>query len=121
MPSKANLAIYQGDDYAALVTVTDMAGQAVDLTGYSAQAQIRSGPADTNPVVMADITTAITANLITLTMPGSVTLPLAGRFVWDLQLVAPSGVTTTILAGAAIVTAEITRPAGARGAAASAA
>ena len=34
MPSKANLAIYQGDDYAAAVTVLNGSDAPPDLTGY---------------------------------------------------------------------------------------
>lgn len=109
LPSKANLDIYQGDDYTAVVTVTNGNGQAPDLTGYAAQAHIRAGPADSNPEVLVDIAASIAGNIITLSIPAATTGPLAGRFQWDLELVAPAGTVTTILAGAAIVTAEVTR------------
>jgi hypothetical protein len=113
MADRATLWIYQGDDYSAVVTVFDSSGQPADLTDYLAQAQIRFGPADTNPVVLAEIDTVIASPLIYLSIPNSLTGTLAGRYQWDLQLTAPDGAITTILAGAAIVTQEITREAAA--------
>ena len=109
VPSKANLAIYQGDDYSAVVTVANGNGLPPDLTGYTAKAQIRSGPADTNPDVIAELGVAIDVDTITLTMPATDTATLNGRYQWDLELTSPLGLKTTILAGAAIATGEVTR------------
>jgi hypothetical protein len=110
MPDRANLVIYQGDDYSAVVTVLNGTGPA-DLTGYTAQAQIRPGPADRFRQIIAELGTSIdTANsLIYLSLPSATTTPLAGAFYWDLQLTAPGGTVTTILAGVATITPEITR------------
>jgi hypothetical protein len=110
MPSTANLAIYQGDDFAAVVTVTNGTPTPPDLTGCLPQAQIRLGPADSNPTVVVEIAAALNPpNLINLTIPHSVTKMLEGQYAWDLQLTDPTGLIATILAGTVIVTAEITR------------
>jgi hypothetical protein len=111
VPSSADLAIYQGDDYAATVTVTDGSNTPPDLTGYTAQAQIRHGPADANPDIVVDITTSITPpNQIQLSIPHSTTTTLLGpRYLWDLALTAPDGTVETILAGWAVITLEVTR------------
>jgi hypothetical protein len=110
VPSNANLAIYQGDDYSAVVTVSE-SGSPVppDLTGFTAQSQIRIGPADANPQVVVEIGTSVAANLVTLTIPAPLTALMSGLYVWDLQLTAPDGTITTILAGGVTVTAQVTK------------
>jgi hypothetical protein len=110
MADTANLAIYQGDDYAAVVTVLDSSGNPFDLAGYTAQAQIRRGPADQNPTVMVEIVTLIVPpNEVNLSIPNATTSKLSGKYFWDMQLTATDGTVTTLLAGAALVTPEITR------------
>ena len=70
MPDLADLLIYQGDDYSAVVTVTDGTNTPPDLSGYTAQAQIRQGPADANPDIVVDITVSLTPpNQIQLSIP----------------------------------------------------
>lgn len=106
MPTKADLAIYQGDDYAAVVTVDGL----TDLAGFTAQAQIRVGPADTNPQIVVEIDTALALpNTINLVIPNEVTLRLSGTYMWDLQVTDPGGVISTLLAGIVTVTPEVTR------------
>jgi hypothetical protein len=110
MPSTANLAIYQGDDYAAIVTVNDGSGTSPDLTGYTPQAQIRLGPADTNSIVVVEIAATLNLpNTINLSIPRSITTQLSGGYSWDLQLIKPDATIETILAGKVQVTLEVTR------------
>jgi hypothetical protein len=110
VPSKANLAIYQGDDYAAVVTVSNGGADPPDLTGYIAQAQIRDSPADAETLVAVEIGVAIAPpNFINLLIRSDVTVNLSGRYVWDLQLTDPLGFITTILAGDVFITPEVTR------------
>lgn len=108
--AKADLNIYQGDDYAAVVSVLNEDMSAADLDGYAAQAQIRADVADKAPVVVIDMVTAIESpNIVKLSVPHGQTASLEGRYSWDLQLVGPSGDITTVLAGKVIVTQEVTR------------
>ena len=108
--SKADLAIYQGSSYAATVTVAYTDGSPVDLTGYTAKAQLRNGAADCNPEVVYEIGTSITLpDKVTLSIPHATTSTLKGRYAWDLDLTSPEDAITTILAGNANVTAEVTR------------
>lgn len=111
MPSSGTLTIYQGDDYAAVVTVLYVDGLPADLTGYTAQSQIRNGPADQDPVVLAEVVaTVVPPNMVTLVIPSAVTRNLSGgSYAWDLQLTSPGGAITTIMAGAATSTSEVTR------------
>jgi len=115
MVGRADLAIYQGDDWAGIVTVYD-GGAAAVLTGYLPQAQIRLGPADTNPKVLVEIAAALDTTItgqINLSIPSTTTTYMSGSYAWDLQLTTPTGVIMTLLAGQVVVTQEITREAAA--------
>lgn len=104
------LTVYQGDDYAGVVTVyVGGTGTPADITGYTAKAQIRRAVADAEPEVAVEITTVVSSPQINLSIPHEQTALLNGRYVWDLQLTSPSGGVTTIIRGKAIVTAEVTR------------
>ena len=110
MPSSANIAIYQGDDYAAVVTVTDGSDTPPALTGYTAQAQIRVQPADGDCRVVVEMATSFTLpNLINLSIPRDQTVQMSGQYVWSLQLTDPSGAVQTILVGTVLVTRSVTR------------
>lgn len=110
--NNCDLAIYQGDDYAALVTVNNCAdGTPADLTGYTAQGQIRSGPADFAPLVVAEmLATVVLPNNISLYLASAQTLAMQSLFYcWDLQLITPNGMIITIMRGDVNVTTEVTR------------
>jgi|SRR6516225_6809995 hypothetical protein len=112
MPIKSqDLSIYQGDDYAAMINVyqSDNVTPA-NLTGFTAQAQIRPGPADQAPVA-AEFTTAIVLpNQISISLTHTQTTSLtAFGYEWDLQITSSAGAITTLLAGAVAVTQEVTR------------
>lgn len=115
----ADIDVYQGDDWAGDVTVLDcFDGKPADLTGYRAAAQIRRGPADqTGEHVMAEMTCAVVPvpdgeipHHISLSLSHRETRHLRqSRYRWDLQIVAPTGEITTLLAGDVRVTPEVTR------------
>jgi len=111
--AKANLAIYQGDDFYQAVAFTQD-GAVFDVTGWTFAAQVRAGPADTATAVLATLACTIydgPGGLIEMRIPHAQTASLtAGKAVWDLQGTDPGGLITTFLAGDVTVTAEITRP-----------
>jgi hypothetical protein len=109
MPSSADLSIYQGDDWTAIVTVLNEDGTPADISTFTAKAQIRRSIADSDPVVVVEITTVVASPLVNLSIPHTVTATLSGSYVWDLQLTGPSGGITTILKGRAKVEPEVTR------------
>jgi len=113
MVAKADLVIYQGDDYAASVFVSSpdpcLPPDQV-LAGYTAQAQIRKSTADASPVTV-EIATTVSSPFISLFIPHDQTEVLSGSFKWDLQVISPDGIVTTLLAGNAKVQSEITREA----------
>lgn len=95
-------------------------GRPVDLTGWSAKAQIRRGVADENPEIIYEILTAIPPAQ-NGTPPSSVTISvpavestricaMEGPFVWDLQLISPDGITDTVIKKSPVTTEqEVTR------------
>lgn len=110
MPSRADLQIYQGDDYAATVTVSNGLPPDQVLVGYTAQAQIRADVADESSDVLVDIGAAVLSPSIVLSIPRDQTASLCGgEYVWDLQITAVDGTVTTILVGVVRVTPEVTR------------
>jgi hypothetical protein len=115
MASNANLHLYQGDDYSAQVTVTSSdpsVPPAQILAGYTAQAQIRQDYADWSSTVIVEIGATVESPNITLSIPHVQTQGLAGNGMrWDLQVTAPDGAITTLIAGMVIVQSEVTREA----------
>jgi hypothetical protein len=110
MPSTTHLRIYRGDDYAADIAVTAPDGTPSDLTGYTAQSQIRTGTGDTSPNGVAEFTTAIVDNVVTIVLDHDVTKDLKrSQYYWDLQITDAAGWITTLMAGQVYVTGEITK------------
>src|SRR4051794_2333243 len=58
---KANLEIYQGDDYAAFVDVHNADGSEANITGATAKAQIRTKAADSAVLIAAEFTCVVQA------------------------------------------------------------
>lgn len=109
MPARQDIEVYQGDDWAATVTVRNEDGTDADITGYTARAQVRRAVADVDPVIVVEMSAVVQSPEIQLSIPHDVTALLSGRYVWDLQIVSAAGAVTTLLAGKVITTAEVTR------------
>jgi|TARA_B110000305_G_scaffold176213_1_gene195022 hypothetical protein len=106
----ANLYIDQGTDYTITVDVTDSAGDILDLTGYTATAQIRK--TYTSSSLSATFTTSISAaaGQVTISLTDTQTSALeAGRYVYDLNIESSGGVKTRVIEGQAVVTPGVTR------------
>lgn len=106
----ANLYIDQGTDYTITVDVTDSAGDILDLTGYTATAQIRK--TYTSSSLSATFFTSISAaaGQVTISLTDTQTSALeAGRYVYDLNIESAGGVKTRVIEGQAVVTPGVTR------------
>jgi hypothetical protein len=111
MVYKAGLiCLYQGDDWAGLVTVNNCDGSPFDLTGYNVQAQIRQGPADQSWRISACFLPAIVLpNQISISLTHRQTAVLRDlNYCWDMQIVSPDGIITTIVSGQVSVTPQVT-------------
>lgn len=106
----ANLYIDQGTDFSVTVDVTDTAGDILNLSGYSATAQIRKTYSSSS--VSASFATSIAESTgqVTLSLTDTQTTGLsAGRYVYDLNITSGGGVTSRVIEGQAIVTPGVTR------------
>ena len=107
----ANLFIDQGTDFSVTVDVSDATGGVLDLTGYSAAAQIRKtyGSSSTSAVFSTNLGTP-SQGKVTMSLTDAQTSALeSGRYVYDLNITSGGGVTTRVVEGQAIITPGVTR------------
>jgi hypothetical protein len=109
MPQRANLTVYQGDDWAAAIAVQNADGTPADLTGYTATAQIRTIPANTAQVVTSFGLGIALPNTINLALSHDQTQALGGSYVWDLQCTETDGTISTLMSGVVRVIPEISQ------------
>lgn len=90
-------------------------GTPVDLTGFTGRMQIRQSIDDADPII--DMTTA-NGGVIIGPQPGQFTLHISATdsaafafdmAVYDVELIAPGGDVTRILAGDVVLSREVTR------------
>ena len=112
-PATYNIAIYQGDDDAFVLTYST-GGTIADLTGFTAKMDVRTNRSATSTVA----TFSSAAGTISIDAPnGKITVPLShavtgalapADYVYDLQIISASGAVTTIVAGLFTVVQEVT-------------
>ena len=108
MAIKANIVIDQGVDYSTNVTLTDEDENVIDLTGYTANSQIRKTFTSSNAVTFS---TSISpaSGIVTLSLTANQTSNIAsGRYVYDVFLTNGSGVKSRIVEGIVTVTPRVT-------------
>lgn len=109
-PATQDLTITRGDTETIVVTLTTDGTTAIDITGRTYTAQLRSTP-DIS-VISASFTCTVTngaAGEVTCVMSSTASAELSpGFFYWDLQENA-SGTISTVLAGTVTVLADVTR------------
>lgn len=107
----ADLTIKRGDDFRAVVTLTQNS-QPFDLTGYTAAAQIRPNTASNASLTaefIATIESPETDGVVTLELAHDVTSTLTINGVWDMEITDGDGWVTTVVGGAIIVSPDVTR------------
>ena len=108
MAIKSNLVVDQGADFIHNVYLIDSNGDAFNITGFTANAQIRKTYTSTTYNTI-NVTLGGNTGLVTLSMNAAVTANLTNsRYVYDLQLHA-NNVTSRILEGIVTVNPEVTR------------
>jgi hypothetical protein len=106
----ANLYIDQGTDFSITVDVTDSAGDILDLSNYTASAQIRKTYTSSTVSETFSTTISALAGQVTLSLTDTQTAGLdGGRYVYDLNITSNGGVTSRVIEGQAIVTPGVTR------------
>lgn len=109
MAIKANLLIDQGSTFATSITITNDAGEPVDLTGYTGAGQMRR---HYSSLTYIPLTINISANvgIVGITLSADQTTAIAaGRYVYDVELTTAAGVVSRIVEGVATVTPQVTR------------
>ena len=110
MPATLNITIRTGDTETISVAIKDSAGAAVDITGRTYAAQIRSNAEDTSPLATFSCSiVSAAAGTLAATLSAATTAALTpGLGVWDLQ--ETNGTTvTTLLAGQVTIVQDVTR------------
>ena len=108
MATKSNLVIDQGATFSTDLTLTDENGDALNLTGYTANSQIRKWYTSSNSVSFSASTNTSTG-VVTLSLTANQTTALtAGRYVYDVEI--SDGTTISrIVEGIVTVTPNVTR------------
>ena len=103
MAAVANFTIDQGTTFSSTVTVKDSTGSALDLTGYTATANMALGHASTRTRTALTIEFASdrsTGNVsMSLTAAQTALLEAPARYVYDLDITDGSGTVTRIIEG----------------------
>tara|TARA_B100000287_G_scaffold329767_1_gene314313 strand:- start:936 stop:1271 length:336 start_codon:yes stop_codon:yes gene_type:complete len=107
----ANINVDQGSDFFSVITVEDITGNVVDLTGYSAAGQVRKTYAsNTIAATFGASITQPTLGKISLTLPATTTSAMkAGRFVYDVEITSSGGTVSRVIEGQVEVLPGVTR------------
>lgn len=109
MAIKANLIVDQGTDYSTSITLTDDADNVVDLTSYTANAQIRKTYTSSNAVSFG-VQLFGNTGILQLTLSANQTANIVpGRFVYDVVVRNGSNVASRIVEGIVTVTPRVTQ------------
>lgn len=106
----ANLFIDQGTDFSVTVDVTGADGEVLNLSGYSASAQIRKTYTSSSTAAEFATSIAEATGQVTLSLTDTQTSALSGgRYVYDMNITSGGGQTTRVVEGQAIITPGVTR------------
>lgn len=105
-----NFNVYSGETFSASFTCLDDAGDAVNLTGYAARAQVRTTPTATTVTLNLAPTIPTPANGVILINVETLGIA-AGIYYWDLVLDTPGAADTIFITGGTIKFRNlVTRP-----------
>ena len=109
MAIKANIVIDQGSTWQTSINVTDDNEVAINLTGYTAAAQMRKHYTSANSYTFTVDITPLTG-IITLSMTANTTDSIpAGRYVYDCEVTDTNGAKTRLIEGIVTITPGVTR------------
>jgi len=111
MASISNIFIDHGADFTTTLTINDATGSALDLTSYTAIAQIRKSPSSSTSVSFATaFVSPRSTGQITRTLTDTQTTALeAGRYNYDVLITSGTGVKTRVVEGNATVNPSVSR------------
>ena len=110
MAAFTELLIEQGASFSTTINVSDSAGAAINLYGYTASSQMRKSYYATSNTIISAVVTGNANGEITLSMTSANTANLTpGRSVFDLLITAPSGIKTRVVEGIIVISPGVTR------------
>lgn len=111
MATISNIFINQGANFTTTVTISDSDGSALDLTSYTALAQIRKTYESTTATNFTSTFDADrTTGKITISLTDTQTTALSsGRYVYDLLITSAGGDKTRVVEGIATVNPSVSR------------
>ena len=110
MATISNIYIDQGSGFSNTITVTGADGNVLDLTGYSAAAQMRKSYGSSTAYTF---TTSIPSPAegkvrIAFTSTDTDAIP-GGRYLYDVEITSSGGSKTRVIEGIVVVTPQITK------------
>ena len=109
MATRVNIILDQGTDFSTTVNLSDSSGINLNLTGYSANSQMRKTFSSSNSTAFTT-SLSVANSTLTLSMNNETTAALSpGRYVYDVELKSSSNVISRILEGLVTVTPEVTK------------
>jgi hypothetical protein len=109
MATKANIIIDQGTTFSTVINLTDDNGTAIDLTGYTGDAEMRKHYTSSNSQSFS-IALGGTSGTVTLSLTANQTANLtSGRYVYDVEVTSSANVVSRIVEGIVTVTPQVTR------------
>ena len=110
MATIQNITIDQDADYTETLTIKDLTGTVVNLTGQTITSKIRKTHLSTSSTSLTTAIVSATAGTCSITLTDTVTSGLSeGRYVWDLTTTDSSGIITRRIEGRTTVTPSVTR------------
>ena len=112
MATISNIYIDAGADYTTTVSVSDGAGNALDLTGYTAAAQIRKTYESSSATVSFTVAfnSDRTTGKLDLTLTGAQTATIPqGRYVYDVLITSGASAKTRVVEGIVTINPRVTQ------------
>ena len=111
MASISNIFIDQGATFSTTLTINDSSGSALDLTNYTAIAQIRKSPSSSTSTAftLAFVSPRSTGQITISLTPTQTTALEAGRYNYDVLITSGSSVKTRVVEGIATVNPAVSR------------
>ncbi len=108
MAQKINIVIDQGTTFASSFNLRDTGGNALDLTEFTGESQMRKHY--TSSTAYAFGLQLSNDGVVTLTMANTVTSTITpGRYVYDIRLVDTANNVSRVIEGVVTVTPSVTR------------
>jgi len=108
MATKANIVIDQGATFSTSLNLTDDDDNPIDLTGYTGRSKMKKHYTSSNSQSFS-VSLAGNTGVIVMSLTANQTSNLvAGRYVYDVEIINASGVVTRIIEGIVTVTPEVT-------------